>query len=151
MNNFTANPHLHPQTPLITERAAAGFPSPAADYRVERIDLNHYLMPHPAASFLLWVSGDSMKDAGILDGDLLVVDRSVTPTHGQVVVAVLDGGLVLKRLERRGKDWWLASANRNYPDFIINELCETTIWGVAIHAIHFLNGQNHRNPPSQKG
>ena len=131
MNNLAPEPFVASNMPLIAERVAAGFPSPAADYLVDRIDLNHYLMPRPAASFLVWVSGDSMKEAGILDGDLLVVDRSVTPASGMVVVAILDGGLVLKRLERRGKDWWLASANPNYPDFSISELSETTIWGVA--------------------
>ncbi|MCX8502313.1 MAG: S24 family peptidase, partial [Alphaproteobacteria bacterium] len=110
-----------------------------------------YLMPRPAASFLLWASGDSMVEAGILDGDLLVVDRSITPTSGQIVVAVLDGGLVLKRLVRRGAVWWLAAANRNYPDLRIGEFSETVIWGVAVYAIHRLNGQDAQGAARRTG
>ena len=83
--------------PLAGERVAAGFPSPAEDYVDVGIDLNEQLIRHPTSTFFLHVSGHSMTDAGIHDGDLLVVDRSLDPRPGQVVVAVLDGAFTLKR------------------------------------------------------
>ena len=90
--------------PLAGERVAAGFPSPADDYVEVGIDLNEQLIRHPTSTFFLRVSGDSMTGAGIHDGDLLVVDRSLDPRPGRIVVAVLDGGFTLKRLARhRGR------------------------------------------------
>ena len=90
--------------PLAGERVAAGFPSPADDYVEVGIDLNEQLIHHPTSTFFLRVSGDSMLGAGIHDGDLLVVDRSLDARPGRVVVAVLDGAFTLKRLVRhRGR------------------------------------------------
>ena len=90
--------------PLIAGRAPAGFPSPAADHYDRRLDLNEHLVLHPEATFFLRVKGNSMIGAGIHDGDLLVVDRSLEANHGRVVIAVLDGELTVKRLHhQRGK------------------------------------------------
>ena len=86
--------------PLLGRLLPAGFPSPADDYLDGEIDLAAYLIERPAASFLMRVSGESMKGAGILDGDLVVVDRSLRPQSGQVVVGVCDGEMTLKRLRR---------------------------------------------------
>lgn len=86
--------------PLASEQVAAGFPSPADDYIDVGIDLNEQLIRHPSSTFFLRVSGDSMTGAGIHHGDLLVVDRSLEPCPGRVVVAVLDGAFTLKRLAR---------------------------------------------------
>jgi DNA polymerase V len=126
--------------PLIDGTVQAGFPSPAGDYLEGRIDLNEHLIEHPAATFLVWVSGDSMTGAGIYDGDLLVVDRSVQAAPGHIVVVAVDGELTLKRLARRRGRLVLQAENDAYPDIEVGEVAETMVWGVATSAIHFLAG-----------
>ncbi len=122
--------------PLAGERVAAGFPSPADDYVDVGIDLNEQLIRHPTSTFFLHVSGESMTDAGIHDGDLLVVDRSLDPRPGQVVVAVLDGAFTLKRLMRHRGRLRLEAAHPDYPPLELHRCGEVQIWGVAIHVIH---------------
>ena len=122
--------------PLAGERVAAGFPSPADDYVEVGIDLNDQLIRHPTSTFFLRVSGDSMTGAGIHDGDLLVVDRSLDPRPGRVVVAVLDGGFTLKRLARHRGRLRLEAANPDYPPLELEDCGDMQIWGVAIHVIH---------------
>ena len=122
--------------PLAGERVAAGFPSPADDYVEVGIDLNEQLIRHPASTFFLRVSGESMTGAGIHDGDLLVVDRSLDPRPGRVVVAVLDGAFTLKRLTRHHGRLRLEAANPAYPALELHRCGEVQIWGVAIHVIH---------------
>ena len=124
--------------PLAGERVAAGFPSPADDYVDVGIDLNDQLIRHPTSTFFLRVSGDSMNGAGIHDGDLLVVDRSLDPRPGRVVVAVLDGGFTLKRLMRHQGRLRLEAANPSYPPLDLQSCDDAQIWGVAIHVIHSL-------------
>ena len=122
--------------PLAGERVAAGFPSPADDYVEVGIDLNEQLIHHPTSTFFLRVSGDSMLGAGIHDGDLLVVDRSLDPRPGRVVVAVLDGAFTLKRLVRHRGRLRLEAANSAYPPLELHRCGDVQIWGVAIHVIH---------------
>jgi DNA polymerase V len=122
--------------PLAGAAVAAGFPSPADDYIESRIDLNDVLIRHPSSTFFLRVSGESMRDAGILDGDLLVVDRAIEPRAGRVVVAVLDGAFTLKYLNRHKGRWRLEAAHPDYPPLELAEGDDARIWGVAIHAIH---------------
>ena len=122
--------------PLAGERIAAGFPSPADDYVEVGIDLNEQLIRHPTSTFFLRVSGESMIDAGIHDGDLLVVDRSLEPRPGRVVVAVLDGTFTLKRLARHRGRLRLEAANPDYPALELHRCGEVQIWGVAVHVIH---------------
>ena len=125
--------------PLAGERVAAGFPSPADDYVEVGIDLNDQLIRHPTSTFFLRVSGDSMTGAGIHDGDLLVVDRSLEARPGQIVVAVLDGAFTLKRLARHQGRLRLEAANSAYPPLELHHCGDVQIWGVAIHAIHSLS------------
>ncbi|WP_170955744.1 LexA family transcriptional regulator [Synechococcus sp. UW140] len=122
--------------PLAEARVAAGFPSPADDYVDVGIDLNEQLIHHPSSTFFLRVSGDSMIGAGIHDGDLLVVDRSLEPRPGRVVVAVLDGAFTLKRLMRDGHGLHLEAAHPDYPNLELQRCIDVQIWGVAIHVIH---------------
>jgi DNA polymerase V len=114
----------------------AGFPSPAQDYFDGRIDLNKHLIKDITSTFLVRVSGDSMDGAGIADGDELVVDRSLTPVDGNVVVAILDGELTVKRLRIGHGSVRLAAENPAYPDVIIPELGDLTIWGVVTRCLH---------------
>ena len=122
--------------PLAGERVAAGFPSPADDYVEVGIDLNEQLIRHPTSTFFLRVSGESMTGAGIHDGDLLVVDRSLDPRPGRVVVAVLDGAFTLKRLVRHRGRLRLEAAHPNYPPLELHRCGDVQIWGVAVHVIH---------------
>lgn len=124
--------------PLAGATVAAGFPSPADDYVEGRIDLNEVLIRHPSSTFFLRVSGDSMRDAGILDGDLLVVDRAIEPRAGLVVVAVIEGAFTLKHLHRHRGRWRLEAAHPAYPPLELGDGDDSRIWGVAIHAIHSL-------------
>ena len=122
--------------PLAGERVAAGFPSPAEDYVDVGIDLKEQLSRHPTSTFFLHVSGNSMTDAGIHDGDLLVVDRSLDPRPGKVVVAVLDGAFTLKRLVRHHGRLRLEAAPPDYPPLELHRCGEVPIWGVALHVLH---------------
>nr|WP_254896145.1 translesion error-prone DNA polymerase V autoproteolytic subunit [Synechococcus sp. HK05] len=124
--------------PLASCTVAAGFPSPADDYIDVGIDLNEALIRHPSSTFFLRVSGDSMIEAGIQHGDLLLVDRSLEPRPGLIVVAVLDGAFTLKRLVRHHGRLRLEAANSAYPPLELHHCGDVQIWGVAIHVIHTL-------------
>lgn len=124
--------------PYLVGSVAAGFPSPAADYQEERLDLAEILVQHPAATFLIRAKGDSMRDSGILDGDLLVVDRAVRPVSGHIVLASIGGQHTVKRLRRQGRRVFLDAANPEFPSIEITGEEELRIWGVVAHAIHHL-------------
>ena len=117
---------------------SAGFPSPAADYMQEEIDLNTYLKPHPSSTFLIRVKGESMIDAFIPDGALLVIDRSITPSSNMIVLAVLDGELVLKRFVKNSSGIRLMPANLRYPPIPITDGMDFRVWGVVTQII--ING-----------
>ena len=124
--------------PLFGAGVPAGFPSPAENYLEKPLDLNVYLIKNPPATFFIRVTGDSMIEAGIHDGDILVVDRSLPPTSGSVVIAVLDGELAVKRLIRHGNSILLAPENPHYSALKIHEESQLQIWGVAVCSIHHL-------------
>jgi DNA polymerase V len=114
----------------------AGFPSPAEDYIENEIDLNAFLVKHPSATFLVRASGNSMKDAGISDGDVLVVDRSVKPVNGKVVIAAVDGQLTVKFLIIKQGKAFLMPANADYYPIPVDPENGVTIWGVVTSSIH---------------
>ena len=122
--------------PMATEQVAAGFPSPADDYLEGQLDLNEYLVHHPAATFFVRVSGDSMIGAGIHSGDILIVDRSVEPKDKKVVIAVVDGELTVKRLMRRKGEVVLMPENDKYQPINIAGDMDLEIWGVVTNVIH---------------
>ena len=122
--------------PLFLESVSAGFPSPADDYIEMRLDLNDYLIKNPAATFFVRVTGDSMKNAGIFSGDILVVDRSLDPKDGSVVIAVIDGELTVKRLSRESNRIFLLPENNNYQPIEISEEMGFEVWGVVRTVIH---------------
>ena len=124
---------------MAIEYISAGFPSPADDYIDVGIDLNEQLIQHPTSTFLLRVSGNSMIDAGINNDDLLVVDRSLDPHPGHIVVAVLDGAFTLKRLTLKNGSLYLEAENSSYPPINLRQYKDVQIWGVAVHSIHSLN------------
>ena len=118
--------------PLYLSRVPAGFPSPGDDFADASLDLND-LVEHPGATFFVRVSGQSMENAGIHDGDLLIVDRSRTARSGSIVIAVANGEMTVKRLERRKDRWWLIPANATFQPLPVTE--NTELWGVVAHAI----------------
>lgn len=123
-----------PKRPLRLDevRISAGFPSPAADYEDNRLDINDYLVRNPVSTFFFSVEGDSMQGAEIFAGDILVVDKSIRPCHGQIVVAFVDGQRLVKRLYRRNGRVALLAENPLYPPLEIREEQELLVWGVVI-------------------
>jgi len=119
--------------PFYLAAIPAGFPSPADDYMDKRLDLNEHLINNDAATFYCRVSGDSMQEAGIFSGDLLVVDRSITPKNGSVVLASLDGEFTCKILDVHRRQ--LISANHLYKPIKIQKDSKFTVEGVVIHSI----------------
>lgn len=122
--------------PLFSSTVRAGFPSPAEDFVEGSLDLNKHLIEHPAATFFMRVSGDSMTGAGIYPDDLLVVDRSLKAVAGNIVIAVLHGELTVKRLAKEKEAWFLKAENPDYPRFELPEDAE--IWGVVTSSIRAL-------------
>lgn len=120
----------------FSEKVPAGFPSPAQDYNPETLDLNEHLIKNPAETFIVKVVGDSMIGAGISDGDELIVDRSLTAKSGDVVIAIVDNDLTVKRLVKERSGFWLCAENVKYPDIFISPSMELSIWGVVIKCLH---------------
>ena len=124
--------------PLFSGKVAAGFPSPADDYVEKTLDLNELLVQKPAATFFVRAQGESMLGAGIHPNDILVVDRSIAPVPGKIVICALNGELTVKRLERGNGQWQLKAENPAYADIVIHEELEMVIWGVVTNVIHAL-------------
>jgi len=121
--------------PLAESTISAGFPSPADDYTEARIDLNKELISNESATFYARVRGDSMTLAGISDGDLLVIDKSKTPFNGSIVVCLIDGEFTVKRLQKKGNQFWLMPENDKYQPIKIKPENDVTIWGVVTYTI----------------
>jgi DNA polymerase V len=124
--------------PLFLCHVAAGFPSPADDYIEGPLDLNEHVIKHPSATYFVRASGDSMNGAGIFNGDLLIVDRSLEPIHGKVVIAEVDGQLTVKRLSKLKDHFSLQSESASYPPIELQEGNEVVVWGVVTHVLHNL-------------
>lgn len=120
-----------PAVPLCGPALCAGFPSPADDYVEEALDPARLIVTNPASTFMWRVAGHSMIDAGVRDGDFVVVDRSLQPRAGDVVVAVIDGLPSVKRVVRRGRGLALAFANAAMPGLELDEVSEAAVWGVV--------------------
>jgi DNA polymerase V len=130
-------PTLHRMPlPLFIGKVAAGFPSPADDYVEKTLDLNELLVQKPSATFFVRVQGLSMIGASIHPNDILVVDRSIEPVSGKVVICALNGELTVKRLERGNNKWKLKAENPDYSDITVFEDLELVIWGVVTNVIH---------------
>ena len=121
---------------MYSTLVAAGMPLPTEEYSEGKIDLNEHLLKNPEATFFVRVSGDSMIDAGIHPGDLMIVDRSLMPASGKVVIAVVNGELTVKRLFKENGKLFLMPENPNYPAIEITEDMAFMIWGVVTNVIH---------------
>lgn len=132
------SPEKKLQRPLIGSNIAAGFPSPAQDYIEKSIDLNEHLITHPAATFFVRVEGESMTGAGIFDNDVLIVDRAIEASNGKIIVAVLNGELTVKRLSISRNQWSLLPENPQFPEILITEDTDFSVWGVVTWCLHQL-------------
>jgi DNA polymerase V len=121
--------------PLFGHKVAAGFPSPADDYIEGRLSLDEHLIQHREATFFVRAKGNSMINAGIHDNDLLVVDKSLSPCSGDIVIAVIDGDLTVKRLIKRGQIITLKPENPSYKEIEFKEGQELQVWGVVTATI----------------
>lgn len=137
----TSRVAVHPAESTVPASSAAvpaGFPSPAQDYFDSDIDLNKHLIASRTSTFVVRVSGDSMIGAGISDGDEIIVDRALKPADGNIIIAVLDGELTVKRLRISRSGVILAAENPAYPDIPVPELAAFSCWGVATRCLHRL-------------
>ncbi len=131
---YTLSPSQFIELPLFLERVSCGFPSPAQDYVEQSLDINSMVIQHPSATYLVRVSGDSMIDAGIGDGDLLVIDRSLTAEHGDIVIAALDGEFTVKELQTH-PHLRLMPHNHRYPPINFTADHAPDIFGVVTFSL----------------
>lgn len=135
MNIFNSNNEETMEIPLSTERVAAGFPSPAEEYNGPGLDLNREIVKNPASTFYARVSGLSMIDEGINDGDLLVIDKSIEPYSGCLAVCYIDGEFTLKRFKKEKDYGLLIPANKEFSPIKVTADNDFLIWGVVTHLI----------------
>ncbi len=121
--------------PYAEEGIRAGFPSPAQDYMELSIDLNKELVPHPSSTFYGRVKGDSMKDEGIEDGDILVIDKSLELMNDDLAVCFVDGEFTLKRVRIDATIIWLVPSNKAYPEIPITSENDFIVWGIVTYTI----------------
>jgi DNA polymerase V len=124
--------------PVFESRVQAGFPSPGDDSSEGTLDLNEYLIPHKAATFFVRVTGESMTGVGIFPGDMLIVDRSLDPTDGKIIIAVLNGEMTVKRLKSNKNSLFLCAENDRYADIKVTQEDDFSTWGVVTNVIHSL-------------
>ena len=132
---LSADTSTHEPLPLAGASVKAGFPSPAEDFLEGPLDLNRALIHNPASTFFVRVEGDSMSGAGIDDGDLLIVDRSIVPDDGRVAICYVDGEFTVKRLQREPNAWLLVPANPKYRPIRVDASNELVIWGIVSYVI----------------
>jgi DNA polymerase V len=132
---FSADTTTHIDLPFVNNGISAGFPSPALDFIDLSIDLNRHLIKHPSATFYGRVKGDSLKNAGISNNDLLIIDRSLEPTNGKIAVCYIDGAFTAKRIQMKKNEVWLIPENENYQPIKVTEENEFVIWGIVTHVI----------------
>jgi DNA polymerase V len=122
--------------PFYQSNVSAGFPSPAEDFMELDLNLQEYLVQHPSATFCVKVTGDSMQNAGIFSGDIMVVDRALEPKNKTIVLAVLDGEFTVKRIHKKGDLLFLNPENDNFKPIEITQEMNFKVWGVVTHIIH---------------
>ena len=135
LNFFTPKKENNNGQWLSEEGISAGFPSPADDFKEIRISLDKELIKNSEATFYARVSGDSMIGAGLEDGDLLVIDRSINPENGKIAVCLIDGEFTVKRIKKIKKKFYLIPENKKYNPIEIKEENELTVWGVVEYVI----------------
>ncbi len=126
------------ELPLYESLVPAGFPAPADDYIDLKFNVNDYLVKRPCATYFAKVSGDSMTGAGILDGDIIVVDRSLAPSEGKIVVVAIDGEFTVKRIRYKKSEVLLCPENEKYPIIKLDKKADLDCWGVVTGVVRKL-------------
>ena len=132
---FSANTETELDLPFVESGISAGFPSPALDFIDLSIDLNKHLIKHPSATFYGRVKGDSLKNAGIENGDLLIIDRSIEPVNGKIAVCYIDGEFTAKRIQINKNEILLIPENENYQTLTVTADNNFLIWGIVTYVI----------------
>lgn len=133
---FSADTTVKLELPFIETGVSAGFPSPAEDYLEQRIDLNRELIKNPGSTFYARINGNSMKNAGIYDGDIVVIDKSLTPRHDSLLVCFINGEFTLKKVRRIKNDLYLIPENPDFKPIKIDPESDFRLWGVVTFTIH---------------
>lgn len=132
---YSANTETALSLPFFNGGVSAGFPSPAEDFLENELDFNAAFIKHPSATFYAKVKGNSMKDAGISNGDIMVIDRSLEPNNGDIAVCYLDGEFTVKTIMIEKDAVWLVAQNEQYEPIRVTEENELIIWGIVINVI----------------
>lgn len=132
----TTKSHFLPLPFFYTDKIAAGFPSPASDFLENSLDLNEFLIKNRIATFFLRATSDSMRESGIFASDLLIVDRSLKPKAGDIVIVELEGEISVRRYEKVGKRITLSTDSSSIEEIHLRTIIDFTIWGVVTSAIH---------------
>ncbi|MCL4482281.1 MAG: translesion error-prone DNA polymerase V autoproteolytic subunit [Bacteroidetes bacterium] len=135
---FPATTGMALDLPLIDAGIHAGFPSPVEDFVDISIDLNKELIKNPSATFYARVKGNSMVDAGIHDGDLIIIDKSLEPTNGKIAVCFIDGEFTIKRIKIDRNCCWLVPANDDFNPIRVTDENDFLVWGIVVHVIRSL-------------
>lgn len=123
------------ELPFVEGGIRAGFPSPAQDFIDLSIDLNKHLIKHPSSTFYGRITGNSMQDAGIHDGDLVIIDKSLEPADGKIAVCYIDGDFTVKRIRMAKNECWLIPANSEFNPIRVTEDNQFLIWGIVTYII----------------
>ncbi len=138
VKNFLESGNINPSPsfPFYNCTISSSTTSPQNDDSIKKIDLNNHLVKNPTSTFFIRMSGDAMMNAGIYDGDLLIVDRSIKPENGKIVIASIDGDLTVKRLTQKNQKFFLTPENPRYRSIELTNSLENVIWGVVTNIIH---------------
>lgn len=135
INSQPRNVYMSLEIPMISDGIPAYLASQSDDFIELKIDLNRDLIQHPSSTFFAKVSGESMIDEGIYDGDLIIIDRSLTPKDGDIAVCVIESEYTIKRIKIESNCYWLISTNKNDKPILITEDNQYLIWGIVAHSI----------------
>lgn len=135
---YNASVSCEVEIPLVFSKVSAGFPSPADDFLDLNIDLNKHLVKNQYTTFFVKVSGNSMQDVGISDGDILIVDKSLDPANNKIAVCFIDGEFTVKRIKVEKNCVWLVAENPDYKPIKVTDENELIIWGIVINVIKYL-------------
>jgi DNA polymerase V len=124
--------------PLVDAYISAGFPSPADDYLEAKLDLNKLLIRNPSSTFFARVRGTSMQDVGIHDGDILIIDKSLSPSHNSVLICFIDGEFTVKKIQKKNGDLYLMPQNKEFAPIKVDKESDFRLWGVVTYCIHKL-------------
>ena len=133
---FTVDEETFATIPMFSDAVQAGFPSPAEEHMDMDLNLNDFLVQNPSATFCVKAIGESMKDAGINSGDIMIVDKSLEPKNRSIVLAVIDGEFTVKRVNVNNDKLYLIPENSNFPPIKITEEMDFQVWGVVTYVIH---------------